>query len=94
MFKSNLKGFWAKCFYHGSSGKILNRPKELNAVSAKVLLRFFPSVCPFAPSIFSQVPLKSLKRGRLTECLSLIFVVMVYLTCPTHLTSASIHASG
>jgi hypothetical protein len=35
--------------------KILNRPKEMNAVSTKVLLRFFPSVCPFAPSIFSQV---------------------------------------
>jgi hypothetical protein len=27
----------------------------MNAVSTKVLLRFFPSVCPFAPSIFSQV---------------------------------------
>ncbi len=35
--------------------KRLNRPKEMNAISTKVQLRFFPPVCPFAPSIFSQV---------------------------------------
>jgi hypothetical protein len=35
--------------------KTLNRPKEMNAVSTKVLLRFFPPVCTFAPRIFSQV---------------------------------------
>jgi len=35
--------------------KILNRPKEMNAVSTKVLLLFFPPVCPFAPSrLFSS----------------------------------------
>jgi len=34
-------------------GKILNRPKEMNAVSTKVLLRFSPPVCPFAPFIFT-----------------------------------------
>jgi hypothetical protein len=34
---------------------MLSQPKEMNAVSTKVLLRFFPTVCPFAPSIFSQV---------------------------------------
>ncbi len=32
-----------------------NRPKEMNVVSTKVLLLFFPLVCPFAPSISSQV---------------------------------------
>ncbi len=32
-----------------------NRPKEMNVVSTKVLLLFFPPVCPFAPSISSQV---------------------------------------
>jgi len=35
--------------------KMLNRPKEMNAVSAKVLLQNFTSVCSFAPFIFSQV---------------------------------------
>jgi hypothetical protein len=35
--------------------KILNRPKEMNVVSTKVVLLFFPPVCPFAPSIFFQV---------------------------------------
>jgi hypothetical protein len=34
---------------------MINVPKEMNAVSTKVMLRFFPPVCPFAPSIFSQV---------------------------------------
>ncbi len=39
------------------SGKTLNRPKEMNALSTKVVLPFFPPVCTFAPSIFSQVDL-------------------------------------
>ncbi len=39
------------------SRKTVNKPKEMNAVSTKVLLRFFPPVCTFAPSIFSQVGL-------------------------------------
>jgi len=42
-------------FQIGPCGKLLNRPKEMNAVSTKVLLQFFPPVCPFALSIFSQV---------------------------------------
>jgi hypothetical protein len=29
--------------------KTLNRSKEMNAVSTKVLLQCFPPVCPFAP---------------------------------------------
>ncbi len=37
------------------SRKILRTPKEMNAVSTRVVLLFFPQVCPFAPSIFSQV---------------------------------------
>ncbi len=37
------------------SRKILNRPKEMNAVSTKVVLLIFPPVCPFAQSISSQV---------------------------------------
>jgi hypothetical protein len=36
-------------------GKILNRPKQMNAVSTKVLLRFFPPVCPFAALYFHLV---------------------------------------
>ena len=45
-------------YYSGVSwctfvGKTLNRPKEMNAVSTKVLLRFFPPVCPVARFIFS-----------------------------------------
>jgi hypothetical protein len=36
-------------------GKTLNRPKEMNEVCTKVLLQFFPPVCPFAPiRIFSS----------------------------------------
>jgi hypothetical protein len=34
--------------------KILNKPKEMNAVSTKVLLRFFPPVCPFARFILTS----------------------------------------
>jgi hypothetical protein len=33
--------------------KALNRPKEMNAVSPKVLLRCFPPVCPVARFIFT-----------------------------------------
>jgi hypothetical protein len=33
----------------------INSPKEMNAVSTKGPLLFFPPVCPFAPSMFSQV---------------------------------------
>jgi len=43
------------CQMGSDFGKILNRPKEMNAVCTKVLLQFFPPVCPFALSIFSQV---------------------------------------
>jgi hypothetical protein len=32
-----------------------HRPKEMNVINMKVLLRFFLPICPFAPSIFSQV---------------------------------------
>jgi hypothetical protein len=32
-----------------------NECSEMNAVSTKVVLLFFPPVCLFAPSIFSQV---------------------------------------
>jgi hypothetical protein len=40
--------------------KTFNKPKEMNAkemnaVSTKVQLLFFPPVCPFAPPIFSQL---------------------------------------
>jgi hypothetical protein len=31
------------------SGKTFNRPKEMNAVSTRVVLPFFPPVCSFAP---------------------------------------------
>jgi len=55
-------GEWYERFSHMSDcqmgsdfRKILNRPKEMNAVCTKVLLQFFPLVCPLAPSIFSQV---------------------------------------
>jgi hypothetical protein len=37
------------------SGKILNRPEEMNAVSTEVLVRCFPPVCPFARIIFHLV---------------------------------------
>jgi hypothetical protein len=40
-------------FYPQLKRKILNRPKEMNAVNTKVLLLFFPSVCPFARFIFT-----------------------------------------
>jgi hypothetical protein len=39
----------------GKPLKTLNRPKEMKAVRTKVLLLYFPPVCPFAPPIFSQV---------------------------------------
>jgi hypothetical protein len=35
--------------------KILNRPKEMNAVCKKVLLQCFPPVCPFCPVYFHLV---------------------------------------
>jgi hypothetical protein len=38
-----------------SRQKILNSPKEMNAVCTKVVLLLFPRVSPFAPSIFSEV---------------------------------------
>ncbi len=37
-----------------TSGKMLNRPKKLNAVSTNVLLQFFSPVCPLPHSIFSN----------------------------------------
>jgi hypothetical protein len=40
-------------FYHQQKWKIVNRPKEMNAVSTKVRLQFFPPVCPFARFIFT-----------------------------------------
>jgi hypothetical protein len=40
-------------FYPQQKRKTLNRPKEMNAVSTKVLLRFFPPVCSFARFIFT-----------------------------------------
>jgi hypothetical protein len=43
------------CQMGSDFGKILNRPKEMNAVCTKVLLKCFPPVCPFVPSIFSPV---------------------------------------
>jgi hypothetical protein len=55
-------GFWASLASFADNltcvrqeRKTLNRAKEMNAVSTKVLLLFFHPVCPFAPSIFSQV---------------------------------------
>ncbi len=54
VYKYNVEN----CKVNGSHAhflKILHRPKEMNAVSTKVLLGLFPPVCPFAPSIFSQV---------------------------------------
>ncbi len=53
------------------SRKTLNRPKEMNAVSTKVLLPFFPPVCTFAPSLFSQVGLtilRNTKRALILSC--------------------------
>jgi len=55
-----LRGFLVEIedvFHNIISRKTLNRPKEMNAVSTKVLLPFFPPVCTFAPSLFSQVGL-------------------------------------
>jgi len=49
----NIKDVWS--LLCPQERKILNWPEEMNAVSTKVLLRFSPPVCPFAPSIFSQV---------------------------------------
>ncbi len=43
------------CQMGSDFGEILNWPKEMNAVSIKVLLQFFRPVCRFSPSIFSQV---------------------------------------
>jgi len=51
---------WSQCasriVCRDKNGKILNRPKEMNAaVSTKVLLRFFPPVCSSARFIFTLV---------------------------------------
>jgi hypothetical protein len=38
---------------HDFYQKILNGPKEMNVVSTKEQLQFFPPVCPFARFIFT-----------------------------------------
>jgi hypothetical protein len=53
------------------SRKTINRPKEMNAVSTIVVLQFFPPVCTFAPSLFSQLSLTALwntKRALILSC--------------------------
>ncbi len=63
-----LRGFLVEIgdvFHNIISRKTLNRPKEMNAVSTKVLLPFFPPVCTFAPSLFSQVGLTILWNTKL-----------------------------
>jgi hypothetical protein len=54
------------------SRKTLTRPKEMNAVSTKVLLRFFPPVCTFAASIFSQVIPRHVLHSYNTERFALV----------------------
>ncbi len=50
-------GNWGRLPQHNLSENIKQANKEMNAVSTKVLLPFFPPVCTFAPSLFSQVGL-------------------------------------
>jgi hypothetical protein len=45
--------FWVLFSSGGEGWKILNRPKEMSAVSTKILLRFFRPICPFARFIFT-----------------------------------------
>ncbi len=64
--------FWHFPFAH----KILNRPQQMNACSQykKVLLRFFPPVCPFAPIYFDLV----MPRHVLSPCYAQYVHTRVY----------------